>query len=84
MTNKFTSQDLIISYTVSGTGDLSDEYAKIQEALNAGYRIVEIISTAQNVGGNSGSNGARGGTCITVLLVLVNNITSSEYVGRKN
>jgi hypothetical protein len=83
MTNKFTSQDLIISYTVGDSGKLSDEYTKIQEALNTDYRIIEIISTAQNVGGNS-STGTRGGTCITVLLTLVNSITSSEYVGRKN
>jgi hypothetical protein len=80
MTNKFTSPDLIISYTVDNSGTLSSEYSRIQEALDTGYRIIEIISTAQHVGGNS-SNGTRGGTCITVLLA---NGTSIKYVGKKN
>jgi hypothetical protein len=84
MTTENTSTDLIISYTVASDGKLSDQYSELKKSLNAGYRVVEIISTAQHAAGSQ-ATGTRGGTCVTVLLVMPEGSSStSKYVGKKN
>jgi hypothetical protein len=54
------SAELIISYTVDYSG-VTDSYAKLEEALSRGYRVVDIIPTANNAG-------SSGFVCITVFL----------------
>jgi hypothetical protein len=84
MTTEFTSTDLVISYTVASDGSLSDQYSELKKALNAGYRVVDTISTAQQAAGSQ-TTGTMGGTCLTVLLMMPTGSSSaSRYVGKKN
>ncbi|NJR70023.1 MAG: hypothetical protein HC771_16290 [Synechococcales cyanobacterium CRU_2_2] len=82
------NKDLIISYTVSPAGGLSEEYTRLTEALENSYKVVDIFSTAQTTGGGGGAgggSGVTGGVCVTVFLSHYSEDTGvfHQYVGGK-
>lgn len=48
MTDK--ANDLVISYTVTGQGQQLN-HETLQTALDSGYRVVDVVPTANTVGG---------------------------------
>jgi len=56
--------DLVVSYTVQSAGNCPG-YERLQEALNAGYRVVDLVATPISPGGGSTGFGA---VSVTVLL----------------
>lgn len=59
------SKDLILSYVVHTQGGHINHHEGIVEALDKGYRIVDVIQTQAAVGGSAGSYGA---VVVTVVL----------------
>ncbi len=69
------AHDLVISYCVAYNRVLEETHKPLQDALDNGYRVIDITSTPIPVGGaGSGISGA----IVTVLLTDTRR-TQSEY-----
>ena len=58
------ANDLVISYTVDSQGNLGN-YEPLQNALESGYRVVDMFTDATGAGGHSNQIGS---VTVTVLL----------------
>ena len=68
------AKDLVISYAVQYGKIDETAYPQLQQALDNGYRVVDVIATPQTVGGGGGGYGP---VIVTVLLSAAG--TLSEY-----
>jgi hypothetical protein len=71
------AKDLVISYAISGAGKVANHDA-LQQALDDGYRVVDVFATPADSGGGNGI----GSVVVTVLLSLPGEGTAYRGKGK--
>jgi hypothetical protein len=72
------ANDLVISYLVHHADVDEKAHRQLQEALEAGYRVVDLLSTAATVGGTCSGHGS-----VVVTAYLTKDIAGSVYCRNK-